>query len=306
MANEKKFIVTRDLSVERGEVLSGFGHFLFIATDALSEIVEQPIQELQPNDAWTTGTVIGGVRSDYWRKATIPIAKPTVVELPKVGVECRRYAMGSVFKYVNDDYDLIWDSESEYYTAANKLKLTRRGYQGACHCLCSDLILISEPTVVELPKVGVECREYAMHSVFKHAKYDLLWGVNSDYYPERGGYRDALKLYWEGHGTYNYLPCSELTLISEPTVKDCLTVEQPIELSDIVGPTYSLDTAEFDEQPKAINTEWLALYACILYASEEVSKESAIEDAIENASNIYKLVIQRVKDSAVELQQDKE
>jgi hypothetical protein len=279
MANKKKFIVTRDLSVERGEILNAFnlsatppfqrvskntivrlaneqkgckhgvvqgftfvehsspGFVYLLPTYALSEIVEQPIQELQPNDAWTTGTVIGGVRSDHWRETTIPTA---------------------------------------------------------------------EPTVVELPKVGVECREYAMHSVFKHAKYDLLWGVNSDYYPERGGYRDALKLYWEGHGTYNYLPCSELTLISEPTVKDCLTVEQPIELSDIVGPTYSLNTAEFDEQPKAINTEWLTLYACILYASEEVSKESAIEDAIENASNIYKLVIQRVKDSAVELQQDKQ
>jgi hypothetical protein len=269
MANEKKFIVTRDLSFERGEVLSGFSHFnikkgtivafvdissigsgvtatpvlldgthfLFIATDALSEIVEQPIRELQPNDAWTTGTVIGGVRSDHWRETTIPTA---------------------------------------------------------------------EPTVVELPKIGVECREYAMHSVFKHAKYDLLWDANSDYSPERGGYRAALKLYWKDHGTYKYLLCSELTLISEPTVKDCLTVEQPIELSDIVGPTYSLNTAEFDEQPKVINTEWLALYACILYASEEVSKESAIEDAIENASNIYKLVIQRVKDSAVELQQDKQ
>jgi hypothetical protein len=160
MANEKKFIVTRDLSFERGEVLSGFSHFLFIATDALSEIVEQPIRELQPNDAWTTGTVIGGVRSDHWRETTIPTA---------------------------------------------------------------------EPTVVELPKVGVECREYAMHSVFKHAKYDLLWDVDSEYYPKSG----VLRLYCRDYNGYYAFPCSELTLISEPTVKDCLTVEQPIELSDI-------------------------------------------------------------------------
>jgi hypothetical protein len=275
MANKKKFIVTRDLSVERGEILNAFnlsatppfqrvskntivrlaneqkgckhgvvqgftfvehsspGFVYLLPTYALSEIVEQPIQELQPNDAWTTGTVIGGVRSDHWRETTIPTA---------------------------------------------------------------------EPTVVELPKVGVECREYAMHSVFKHAKYDLLWDVDSEYHPKSG----VLRLYCRDYNGSYAFPCSELTLISEPTVKDCLTVEQPIELSDIVGPTYSLNTAEFDEQPKAINTEWLALYACILYASEEVSKESAIEDAIENASNIYKLVIQRVKDSAVELQQDKE